>query len=479
MSPVTKQPYNPRYQAPALGGNTILGKFATPGYESPYTQAGHVKFGAMHQGSASNRALQGLSRPLQGGWESASMGGRGGRISGYGGSQSGAGTFRDGSGQRVMYDGSQVRPANLGRINARAGISSATGGGLSTHYLRNALPGRHELLQARMRRDQSLSPEQMAPDPVNTSLPSNWTGDDLKKIQDGIKWRANGGPVKGVQPYIVGDGAGEEMFIPSDKGKSPYLVGQEGAEIFIPESPGRILSTEQTRSRMSRMGLPVHRQNGGPVYPLTSMSADQIPINSPIFRQGGGYVSPYAIQYARGRTISRSFPDGGDDNQVYQDLYNKARSLGIDMANAPTTTSGLRRYVAMGRRAQDVARTAQRAVRQVQAKQLEEEAKSLNTPKSVVPRQGGGYTLDVGGRRVGESTFGQPRTQPGRFANRAGEYFPMGSSRVSRQIPGGDGWGTETWQQANALDNAQAASGGSIPEGRYTIEDVERLLNSL
>lgn len=60
------------------------------------------------------------------------------------------------------------------------------------------------------------------------------------------------------------------------KRNQPYIVGEAGAELFVPDSAGRILSNKDSMSKLSQLSVPTNGGSSSPVYNVTvnSLVAD-------------------------------------------------------------------------------------------------------------------------------------------------------------------------------------------------------------
>lgn len=250
--------YNFRYRAPARGGSTIAGNWATPGYVSPFVQGGGIRSDAFNSGTAANAALRGISRPTGGGI-TRSFGG--------------------------------IGPTGP-RIDARAQLSPNTGRGLADFYAGQALPSEWDRLQNRALQQQNWLSTQNFPQQIannraiaQTNSANAFNGGastfggmrsggsfpvspnaftTINTFQDQIQWRKDGGPTKKIQPYIVNE-EGVEAYQP--KGGDPMLI-PGGMQLFIPPKDGKIINHRDTMKMMGNQSgtmPPKPRALGGSV----------------------------------------------------------------------------------------------------------------------------------------------------------------------------------------------------------------------
>lgn len=418
-----RQGYNSRYRSAPLGGATIAGPFATPGFTSPFVQGGGIRTDAMNGGTAANRALMGLTRPTQGGFS-------------------------------AKFD--RIGPAGP-RIDARAQLSPATGRGLADFYANQAMPSEWDRLQNRAIQQQSWgNASNFSPFPASTTstpFPSSnpFSGgsstfggmssggafpptpsafSNINQLQSNIQWREKGGPVQNVQPYIVNE-KGMEAYQP--KGGKPMLIPGP-MQMFIPPKDGKIIPHKKTMEMLHepmRFNKPEHRQMGGPVQGSNAFPFE--PRN------------PWAAKWAM-RRQQQSAPS-------YEQLYQQGVAAGIDMTNAPQNPAALQRYLALGQRSQAGAREGRAAARRSLA--------------DSAPQAGPPSFLEYG---TGSVDFG-PSTGPGMFANNQGEFLPW-------SVPEGS-WQT-TWLQDRTLGQAQERSRRSrrnsrtpqFQEAEFTLEEM-------
>jgi hypothetical protein len=151
-------------------------------------------------------------------------------------------------------------------------------------------------------------------------------------INAGLGFLAKGGPAKAGSPYVVGE-QGPELFVPGISGTvvpnskiarimasmsgsldflakggpakagSPYIVGEQGPELFVPGSSGTVIPND----RMGQMGSAV----GGPninisyniqsgvsraeLQPILEQERKRLMVTIPdLVRRGGSYRSAFA-----------------------------------------------------------------------------------------------------------------------------------------------------------------------------------------
>ena len=149
---------------------------------------------------------------------------------------------------------------------------------------------------------------------------------------EAVEGREYGGPVRGGQRYLVGEGHRPELFIPRQEGGPVQAIGKGGSQIFTPAQSGAV----EPLLRPWRPGDPIRGiYGGGKKFPILSEAATPLPTQP-------GYPRNVMSGVSQGRGVASWYSRGTDpQGKFWGDpaAIDKPGSAALDKIPDPYTGS--------------------------------------------------------------------------------------------------------------------------------------------